>query len=285
MAKVNTFICLITLEVGYQRMLETLYQHNEPDTFYVIVVDQTYRGLDGEMLRNTYPNLMYLRTPKTTTHPTGNLGFSMGNNIGISMVRTPYFTLVNDDVEFLDKRWWPAIMEEFERNPKAAALNPATPRLLEHDDKGERIELVPYKKEWTEEDYDNLLNSVFNLPHAVITKDTLYWGVMPWCCVFDAAKFREIGPLEEKFYPSGGEDHDWVARCAIAGYECFIIHKAWAWHWWHSSRSLDAMALEDYKRLLVKERVWNNLDEKWFGRFDIKPQPGSTLAPLSEIEL
>lgn len=281
--KINTFICLVTLQVGIEKTLETLYKYNEPDTFYVYLIDQTLNGLPLEW-RDKYPNLMYIRTPKTQTHPTGNLGFSMGNNIGISMVRTPYFTLLNDDVEFINAAWFPAIMEEFKRNPKAIALNPGTPRLVDVDEKGERIELVPYKQEWSEEDYQQLLDGVWTLPFAVITKDTLFWGVMPWCCVFDTEKFKEVGPLEEKFYPSGGEDHDWVARCAAKGYECFITHKAWAWHWWHSSRGLEAQASEEYKKLAVPNRVWNNLDEKW-GRFNIKPEPGTEVPPLSEIEL
>lgn len=281
--KINTFICVVTLRVGIEKTLETLYKYNEPDTFYVYIIDQTLDGLPLEW-RDKYPNLLYVRTPRTTTHPTGNLGFSMGNNIGISMVRTPYFTLLNDDVEFLNKAWWPAIMEEFKSRPNIIALNPGTPRLVETDDEGNRRELMSYREEWSDLDYECLLQGVWTLPNAVITKDTLFWGVMPWCCVFDTEKFKEVGPLEEKFYPSGGEDHDWVARCAAKGYECFITHKAWVWHWWHASRGYEAQASEEYKKLLVPERVWNNLDEKW-GRFDIKPQAGTIVPPLTEIEL
>src|SRR3990167_5223226 len=87
------------------RMLETLYEYTEP-MFYVYIIDQTARGLDSTALRNKYKNLMVIRTPKSDIHYTGNLGFAQANNLGIRLVDTPYFLMLNDDVELIHPAWW-----------------------------------------------------------------------------------------------------------------------------------------------------------------------------------
>lgn len=283
--KINTFICLITLDVGYEKMLESLYRCNEPDSFYVYVIDQTLNGLNGDYLRDKFPNLLYLRTPKTNTHPTGNLGFAMGNNLGISLVRTPYFTVLNDDVEFISGKWWNGIQMTFALNPNAVVVNPLSPRMLEADADGNRFELVPYKEAWSDLDHDQLTEGVWTTPSMSINKNSLFWGVMPWCAVFRTDRAREVGPFEEKFYPSGGEDHDWCARAGAKGFDCFQTGAAWVWHWWSSSRGYEAQATEDYKKLQVPERTWNNIDELWDGKFQVNPPTGSEVPPLTEIEL
>ena len=100
MGKVNTVIFAPIRTDLIERALHTLYRNTPADSFYVIVVDQTIDGLDPN-LRERYKNLTLIRTPKTTKHYTGNLGFSKANNLAISLVTTPYFTLANDDVEFV----------------------------------------------------------------------------------------------------------------------------------------------------------------------------------------
>ena len=38
--------------------------------------------------------------------------------------------------------------------------------------------------------------------------------------------------FDERFYPGGGEDYDWVARCYSAGYRAISTSKSWVWHHW-----------------------------------------------------
>ena len=100
--KLNTFVIPIIRPDCIERCLETLYKYT-PDNFYVYIIDQTVKGIDYN-LRDRYRNLMIIRTPKTDVHYTGNLGFAQATNLGAQLVQTPYFTMCNDDVEFLNPK-------------------------------------------------------------------------------------------------------------------------------------------------------------------------------------
>src|SRR3990167_10034107 len=88
--------------------LRTLYKYTPPN-FYVYIVDQSAKGLDPN-LRDTYANLMTIRTPKSDVHRTGNLGNSQATNLGVQLTQTPYVTMLNDDVVFINSRWWQGVL-------------------------------------------------------------------------------------------------------------------------------------------------------------------------------
>ena len=62
--KVNTFCFAVLRDDLIERSLETLYANTEPN-FYVIILDQTYDGLDNKHLRDKFPDLMIIRTLRT----------------------------------------------------------------------------------------------------------------------------------------------------------------------------------------------------------------------------
>ncbi len=93
-----TAIIPVILTSNIDKCLETLYKYTDKNSFYVYIIDQSVRGLDATALRNRYPNLMVIRTPKSEIHYTGNLGFAQATNLGITLVQTPYFMMLNDDV-------------------------------------------------------------------------------------------------------------------------------------------------------------------------------------------
>src|SRR6266478_2018554 len=131
----NTFITPVTAAVPgmVERYLETLYKYTPPN-FYVFLIDQTPKGFDMS-LREKYKNLMIIRTPCTEVHHRGNLGFAKATNLGISLVETPYFTMCNDDVEFINDAWWEGVLKTFElvdgQTPERPSMmvNPASLKL------------------------------------------------------------------------------------------------------------------------------------------------------------
>ena len=259
-----------------ERALFTLYKNTVPN-FYVIVVDQTPHGLDNN-LRDRFKNLTLIRTPKTATHTKGNLGFSKANNLAISLVTTPYFTLANDDVEFIDRRWWGGVMKTFkvvaESTPDRPAMMvcPSSIRLPDwsvNRPSGDHFDTIPYKKKYSRDDYDHLVNDEHYVNENLTLKPgSVIDGVTFYCPVIETAKFLEVGFLNEKFFPGGGEDYDYNCRANMAGYRLVGTTMSWVWHWWSKSLSSED-ALQLRIDLSEPKLNWNNNHELWGENFDI----------------
>lgn len=260
-----------------ERMLQTLYQHTEP-MFYVYLIDQTMQGLDANDLRDRYPNLMVIRTPKSDTHYTGNLGFAQATNLGIQLVQTPYFMMCNDDVEFIHKGWWQGVLDTFtkveEATPTrpAVIVNPSSTRLADWSvgrDTGDDFDIIPYKENYTDADWKWLLEEDHYVnEHLTIKPGTVIDGVTMYASVCHTQRFLDIGLLDERFFPGSGEDYDYSCRASMLGYRCVGTTLSYIFHHWSSTfRSLrDA---DEITHLLMPELNWNRTDEKWGEGFDI----------------
>jgi GT2 family glycosyltransferase len=261
----NTFVINPVRPDYIERCLATLYKYTNMKNNRVIVVDQT---LDGLKMDSSKVHL-YLR-------PHRNLGFAKSMNEGaIHGVRwgSKYITCMNDDIEFMDKRWWDGILETFKMDDKIMAVNPNSPREpgwgygLEH---GKYIDLLPYKEIYTKKDYDFLLEGNFaeikkkkkfpeNFPDK---KVGVIDAIATWCTTFRGDFFKKIGYFEEKYYPGGGEDYDLDARVYSKGLRMVGTTRSWVWHWWGSSK--DKAGEYKGKGLPVdKELVWMNPDALW----------------------
>src|ERR1035437_282211 len=118
--KLNTFVIPILTTSLIHECLESLYKYTKKHSFYVFIIDQSIEGLDPN-LRDKYENLMVIRTAKSSLHTTGNLGHSQASNLGIQLAQTMYVTFLNDDVIFVNDKWFVGIMETF------AQVEEATP--------------------------------------------------------------------------------------------------------------------------------------------------------------
>lgn len=272
----NTFVIPIIRTDLIERCLETLYKNTVPN-FYVIVIDQTPNGIDTN-LRDRYKNLMIVRPPKTATHTKGNLGFAKATNLGISLVETPYFTMCNDDVEFIDRRWWFGVMDCFDKVDAATPerpcmmVNPGAIRLPDWSvgrDAGDHHDILPYKMRYSADEYDDLVNNEHYVnEHLTLAPGSVIDGVTMYCSVFKTDKFLEVGPLNEKFYPGGGEDYDYNCRANMHGYRCVGTTMSWVWHWW--SKSLPLTGDPEFIKASIDEKLrWNNNNELWGEGFDV----------------
>ena len=272
----NTFIIPVVRPDLIERCLETLYK-NTPANFYVYVIDQTVDGLDHTKLRDMYRNLMFIRPPKSYRHTTGNLGFAKATNLGISLVETPYFTMCNDDVEFINRDWWDGVLTAFDKTTAATPdrpcmmVNPGSAKLPDWSvgrDKGDDFYIIPYKTRFSQQDYDHLVNDEHYInEHLTLMPGSVIDGVVFYCSVFETEKFLEVGMLNEKFYPGGGEDYDYNCRANMAGYRCVGTTMSWVWHHW--SMSLNSEDKEKVTSLRQPELCWNNNHELWGEDFDV----------------
>lgn len=274
---VNTFIIPVIRTDLIERCLETIYKHNEYNTFYVYIIDQTYDGLDQEMLRVQYMNLMFIRPPRTSTHSRGNLGFAKANNMAIKLVETPYFTMCNDDVEFINKKWWDGVLATFDKVNDATPTRPCltvTPSSVKLPDwsvgrpKGDDFYIAPYSEEYTDVEYDALVEQEhFVNEHLTLMPGSVIDGVTLYCSVFKTDLFKQVGYLDERYYPGGGEDYDYNCRASIHGFRCVGTTMSWVFHHW--SKSMNAEEAADVSRLIDLDLRWNNNNEKWGPGFDI----------------
>jgi hypothetical protein len=269
----NTFVFNPVRTNFIRPAIETLYKYTEMGGNRVVVVDQTLDGIgkiDGVHL---------------VIKPHRNLGFAKSMNEGIIHGRhwgSKYITCCNDDIEFINKRWWDGILETFNQDEKILAVNPMSPREpgwgygLEH---GKYIDLIDYKETYTEEDYDYLLEGDFSaiqgLPDTFPKKKVgVIDAIATWCTVFKREFFDKFGMYDERFYPGGSEDYDLDARCYSCAWpewrdECNPEYhsrmvgttRSWVWHHWGSSKDKQG---ELGKGLpIIDELRWNNTDEIW----------------------
>lgn len=289
--KNNTFIIPIIRSDFIERMLVTLYQYTPKDSFNVIVIDQTGTKEAQEKCQK-YAHL-WIKTYR-------NLGFSKAMNTGIRLSDTKFVTLANDDIEFMDSRWWDGIISAFADDSRIIAVNPMSPKeatwgyghradnhetwqpkegFVAIDNKEGMIPVFDGKpfptSNWTQEDYNNLLEK-----HPSWARGSACDAIAMWCTVFKKTGLDEIGLLEEKFYPGGGEDYDMNARAYSCAYpterqECdpdfhrrmIGTAKSWVWHHWGKSRDL---ALKHHTEPFYSSRErWNNNDELWTPSFDV----------------
>lgn len=264
----NVYICPVLRSDLVGRMIETLYK-NTPGNFKVIVVDQTAKGLpdiEGVHLR---------------IRPNRNLGFAKACNEGIVHAlhwKSEYVTCINDDVEFINKRWWQGILDTFNMESKkeiiiVAPESPRIPLWGYGDTKGNYIEVIPYEKAFTEEGYDYLMKGDF----SAVKVDTAgnpkpksfpehYVGVCDaiaaWSPVFKRKALLEIGLWDERFYPGGGEDYDLMGRIYSRDFRAVSTRKSWVWHWWGKSKDKQKEA-QQTSMPIDSKRQWNQLGFLW----------------------
>lgn len=258
------------------RCLETLYKHTE-NIFYVIVIDMTKHGLDIN-LRDKYPNLILIRSPLSDTYYTGNWGFQLASNIGMQLARTPYVMLLNDDVEFIHPMWWQGVMDTF---TKVTAATPSRPPLLVNlasiklpdwsvgKPKGEHHYIIPYKENYTDDDWDYLVNQEHYInEHLTITPGSVIDGINLYASVIDRQKMESIGWLDEFFYPGSAGDYDTSCLASMYNLRCVSTTLSWVYHHW--STSFQGVQEEaDMMSLVMPELHQTDLRDKWGERFEL----------------
>lgn len=85
-------------------------------SYEIIVVDNASTRNEAEILQAEFPSVIALRSPH-------NLGFSGGNNIGISAARGKYIFLINNDT-YLEEDRISYLVERIESNKNIAAVSP-----------------------------------------------------------------------------------------------------------------------------------------------------------------
>jgi len=98
--------------------LESLRRHT-PANFKTIVVNQTQPNPRFEAQLWELSDIVI--------RPHLNYGFAQASNLAMRLAPTPYVTVSNDDIEFLDN-WWEGVTDTFRKFPRAIAVAPMSPK-------------------------------------------------------------------------------------------------------------------------------------------------------------
>lgn len=256
---------------GLLRCLETLYKYT-PENFRVILIDQS----DDQTLYEKVKDKAHLYVKVYR-----NLGFAKASNTGIRLADTEYVTVLNDDVEFINIRWWSGIMEIFNRyGEQTLCVNPSSTRKL--NALGQPVnEGFEWKESWTDEEYDAMLKHEGGGREQGIVID----GITPWCVTFNRERLLKVGLFDESYFPGGGEDYDLQNRAylkgkagLVKGYRCLGTSTSVAWHWWLTTKKTQDI----FKTF---EEASNLYKRKWGTPECENPYPnGSQGKKLEELE-
>jgi GT2 family glycosyltransferase len=173
--------------------------------------------------------------PKVVVIHCKNQGFAKAMNTGLRLSDAPYVMCLNDDVTFINKRWWQGILDTFEKVPNALCVNPAS--MQDPDGRGGKVvmEGFEFHEDFSEEEYDR----------ALLAKGPGYIdGICMWGPVFKREMLDKVPGVvpgkawfDELFFPGGGEDYDLNRRGYLAGMRSLGTNHSIVWHEWYGTKS------------------------------------------------
>lgn len=253
--KMNTMVYPIVRSDLVLPALESFWKFSSRDEHRVIVIDQSNAGL---------PDLVEAGLAHIHMRVYKNFGFAGAANRGIRLADTKYVTIANDDVFYFDERWWPAILEVFERVEDAVGVNASCPRITFG------IKDVSRKNPRHIADIDSPEACLQEGAYDKLVKETPFRGLIngcaPWHVTFDKKKLLDnVGLFDERFYPGGSEDYDLMSRAGKVGLKLYVTHLSWIWHEWGASKDDKG---HDGMPKICERPNWNHLGRIWEGKFD-----------------
>lgn len=224
--------------------LESIYASRPKVGFEILVVDNDERQKIKKELFQSFPQVVYKKSPS-------NIGYSAGNNLGVSLARGKYVFILNPDTKLFDGTI-DTLFDFMEKHKKAAVVGP---KLV--DGRGRPFFQLGFKEL-------DLIRGVFVLSflNKIWPKNPVsdsYWPkvypskpkcveALPGSALFIRKKyFDEIGGFDENFFLFF-EESDLCRRFRIAGYELYIVSEACVFHRWKEGRVEDSGLKEIFKR-------------------------------------
>ncbi len=196
-------LSIITLTYNHldytKKFIESLYKYTKD--FELIIVDNGSTDGTVEYLKSLNGIKLILNGE--------NLGFSKGNNQGISIAEGEYIGFLNNDV-LLYPKWFEEVENVFE-NERAAFVSPR--HVNPHYDDTNEYKYLKFYKNIYKCDYEKSFDEcVFS---CVITKREV---------------LDNIGVFDEMYTPAFFEDNDIKYRAILAGYGVYVANNVCFYH-------------------------------------------------------
>jgi GT2 family glycosyltransferase len=204
------------LEQFMPSLMATTYPH-----FKVLVVDNGSADDSLAFLAAHYPTVLTLPLDK-------NYGFTTGNNKALPHITSPYYVLLNNDVE-VSPGWLQPMVEMMEADPQVAAVQPKLLSWQQRDHfeyagaAGGYVDVLGYPfTRGRMFDTNEKDEGQYERPHALL------WTTGA-CMLVRKAVTDRIGLFEDRFF-AHMEEIDFCWRAANFGYKVMYQPQSVAWH-------------------------------------------------------
>ncbi|WNJ19342.1 glycosyltransferase family 2 protein [Pontibacter sp. G13] len=203
-----------------EQFLPSVMQSTYPD-LHVLVMDNASTDDSVTFLQAEYPDVQVEVLPE-------NYGFTGGNNRALPYIETPYFVLLNSDVE-VTPGWLEPLVALAESDPKIASVQP---KIKAHFDKA----LFEYAGAcggfMDSLSYPFCRGRMFDDLEADMgqydTSMDIFWASGA-CCLLRTDVVQEIGLFEESFF-AHMEEIDFCWRAKSFGYRVMVEPQSVVYH-------------------------------------------------------
>ncbi len=218
----RTFYPLVSIiTVNYNQsevtcsFIESLNKITYPN-FEVIVVDNNSTEDDPTIIKQRYPNIIFIANPI-------NYGFAAGNNFGLMRAKGEYVMLLNNDIE-VPPDFMEPLVKKLEKNPKIGAVSPKIKFFYQPDTLQyagttpmNNITMRNFAIGYKEKDkgqYDSDRETAYAHGAAMMVPMQV---------------IKEVGLMSYIFFLYY-EEADWCARIANKGYSMYYVHNSYVLH-------------------------------------------------------
>ena len=207
------------------RAIKSLYETTNSELFDLFVVDNNSQDGTVSYLKEFEKKVSNLYLARNHE----NKGFSGAINQGISASDGKYVVFLNNDI-VLTSNWLPRLLDCLENSYQV--LNLTKIGLV-----GPVSNLVAGRQlvSKSERAIDNL--GLFSKQYYLQNhQHWLHTGFLSFfCCLIRREMIAEVGFLDERFWPGGFEDNDYVLRAAAKGWKSVIAGDTFVYHFGHKT--------------------------------------------------
>ena len=195
--------------------IESLNKISYPN-FEVIVVDNNSTEDDPNIIKQRYPNIIFIANPI-------NYGFAAGNNFGLMRAKGEYVMLLNNDIE-VPPGFMEPLVQKLENNPKIGAVSPKIKFYYQPD-------TLQYAG-FTPINNITMRNASIGFREKDIgqyEKDRKTAYTHGAAMMVPISVIKEVGLMSYIFFLYY-EEADWCARIANKGYSMYYVHNSFVLH-------------------------------------------------------
>lgn len=226
-------LCYNNLEFT-QACLHSLDLYSDYPNLEIIAVDNASSDGTPEFLADWAAgaeNRIFIRNDS-------NLGFSAGNNVGLSAATGEYLVVLNNDT-YVTPGWVRGMVRHLKRNPEAGLIGPVTNNIGNEA----RIEIhyatMDEMIERASEHTRRHPGMAFELTTAAF-----------FCVMMTRKAYERVGPMDENFGVGFFEDDDYCRRLSLEGFSILCADDVFVHH--HLSASFNKLK-SDAKQVLFEK--------------------------------